>query len=92
MWIVFGIVAIITALLNIAWAAKGKDSKWFRFISISTTALTVCAFYSVTAKWVVNEDWPALMDVVPAMARWLWILTILSVIINSITLFRKTER
>ncbi len=87
MWIVFGITAAVSAVLNIAWAAKDRDPKWFRFISLSATALTLCAFYGIDAKWVVKEDWIALMDVVPAMARNLWILTVLSVMINGITLF-----
>ena len=92
MWIIIGIIAIISAALNIAWAAKGKDPKWFRFISLGATALTLCAFYSINAKWVINEDWIALMDVVPTMTRNFWVLTVLSVIINSVTLFLKTDR
>ena len=92
MWIVFGIVAVASAILNFVWAAKGKEPKWFRFISLSATALTLCAFYSINAKWVINEDWVALMDVVPAMTRRLWILTGLSVVVNSITLFWKADR
>ena len=92
MWLVSGMVAIVSAVLNIAWAAKGRESKWFRFISLSATALTLCAFYSIHAKWVINEDWIALMDVVPSMTRSLWVLTVLSVMINSITLFWKTDR
>jgi len=92
MWIIFGAIAIISAALNIAWAAKGKDPKWFRFISLAATALTLCAFYSINAKWVIREDWIALMDVVPTMTRNLWVLTVLSVVINSVTLFWKTDR
>ena len=92
MWFVFGTVAIVSAVLNIVWATIGKDPKWFRFISLSATALTLCAFYSNNAKWVIKEDWSALMDVVPSMTTGLWRLTILSIIINSITLFWKTDR
>ena len=92
MWIVFGIVAVASAILNLAWAAKGREPKWFRFISLSATALTVCAFNSVNAEWVINEDWIALMDVVPAMTRSLWVSTVLSVIVNGITLFWKKDR
>ncbi len=92
MWIVFGMIAILSAILNIAWAAKGREPKWFRFVSLSSTALTLCAFYGIHAKWVINEDWTALLDVVPAMTRILWVLTVLSVIINGATLFWKTDR
>ena len=64
----------------------------FPRISLGATALTLCAFYSINAKWVINEDWIALMDVVPTMTRNFWVLTVLSVIINSVTLFLKTDR
>lgn len=50
---------------------------WFRFISLSLTALTLCAFYSADAKWVLNEDWSALMDVVPTLSKTLWAIVFL---------------
>lgn len=92
MWLVLGTIAIVSAILNIAMAAAGKDPKWFRFLSLSATALTLCAFYSQNAGWVAKEDWSALMDVVPSMAVSLWRLTVLSIIINGVTLFLKRER
>lgn len=92
MWMVLGIAAIITAILNVVWSIKNQDAKWFRFISLSLTALTLCVFYSATAKWVLNEDWSALMDVVPTMSKSLWVLTIVSILINRISLFKKGDR
>ena len=92
MWLLFGAIAIVTAILNIAWAAHGKDPRWFRFASLSFTALTLCAFYSQSAQWVSHEDWSALMDVVPTMSRWLWVCAIASILINSVTLFGKSSR
>ena len=91
MWALLGFAAIITAILNIIWNARGKEAEWFRFISMSLTALTICALYSDSAKWVLNEDWSALMDVVPPMSRALWVLTILSILINSISLVKKSN-
>lgn len=92
MWLVLGIAAIITAILNVVRSVKNQDAKWFRFASLSLTALTLCAFYSADAKWVLNEDWAALTDVVPAMSKTLWVLTIGSILINSISLFKKNDR
>ncbi len=92
MWLVFGTAAVVSAVLNIAWAARGKEPKWFRFVSLSATALTLCAFYDLHAAWVVKEDWSALADVVPTMRGMLWTLTILSIGLNGITLFRKSDR
>ena len=37
MWLVFGIGAIIFAGLNVIWAFKNKNAKWFRFFSLSLT-------------------------------------------------------
>ena len=92
MWLFFGTTAIITAVLNIVWTLKGLDAKWFRFISLSLTAFTLCAFYTQVYQWVLIEDWSALYDVVPTVSKALWFLTIASIIINSISLFKKFNK
>lgn len=92
MWLFLGVAAIITAVLNIVWTMRNQDAKWFGFISLSLTALTLCAEYSLVEKWVLNEDWSALTDVVPGMSKVLLILTIASILINSISLFKKCNR
>ncbi len=91
MWIVLGFGAILTAGINVFNYIKNKEAKFFRFISLSLTALTVCMFYRMDAKWVLAEDWTALMDVTPTTARVLWILTIVSILVNSISLFDKKQ-
>lgn len=92
MWMFFCIIAVVTALLNVVWTVKGKDGKWFRFISLSFTALTLCAFYNTNAKWVINEDWGALSDVTPTTAKSLWVYTIVSIAINSVSLFKAPQK
>ncbi len=89
MWMLLGLGAIIFAVLNVAWVSRSKNAKWFRFISLSLTALTLCAFYSAEADRVVNQDWAGLMDVMPAMSTALWVCTIASILINSISLFKE---
>ena len=86
MWLVVGAGAIIFAILNLTWAFKQKKSKWFGFISLSLTALTACSFYSDAAVRVADEDWGALMDILPSMSKTLWVCVILSILVNSITL------
>ena len=81
-----GAGAIIFAILNLVWLFKQKSSKWFGFISLSLTALTVCAFYSDAAMRVINEDWGGLMDILPSMSKALWICVIISILANSIML------
>ena len=90
MWLVFGIGAIIFALLNVGFALK-KSAKWYRFCSLSLTALTVCAFYSDGARRVIKENWAGLMDTMPTMSKALWVLVILSIVINSVSLFRGND-
>ena len=92
MWLLLGVAAIVTAICNVIWSARNQEAKWFRFISLSFTALTLCEFYGAGAAWVINEDWSALMDVLPTMSRTLWILTIGSILLNSISLFNKSDK
>ena len=51
MWIFSGVLAIITAFMNVSWTAEGKESKWLMFASLSFTALTLCSFYQSDANW-----------------------------------------
>ena len=89
MWIILGLSAIVTACLNLYCWSKGKEAKWFRFLSLSLTALTLCANYSLDAQWVISQDWSALEDVVPTMSQYLWIMTVGSIALNGITLLPK---
>lgn len=92
MWFGFGSGAIITAMFNMIWTIKGKDAKWCRFISLSLTALTLCSFYSQNAVWVLSNDWSALEDVVPSVSVVLWILTLISIALNSVSLLKQKNK
>jgi len=91
-WFFFGINAIITAILNVIWTLRNREAKWFRFCSLSFTVFTLCSFYAEAAHWILVEDWSALMDVVPITSNMLWFLTVVSVAINSISLFKRSDR
>lgn len=91
MWIVFGIAAIITAIANIVCVITHREAKWFSFISLSLTALTLCAFYAQAANIVLSEDWSAALDVIPTLTKPLWFLTVVSVLLNGISLFGKKK-
>lgn len=91
MWIAFGIGAILSAGFNIIRTISGKDAKWCRFISLSLTALTLCAFHCQNAAWVLNKDWSALEDVAPSTSVTLLILTLISITLNSISLFKSKK-
>lgn len=92
MWFLFGLVAIIAAIFNVVWTMRKKDAKWFRYISLSFTILTLCAEYSQLSQWVSNEDWSALLDVAPYMSDPLWALAISSILINSVSLIRRHDK
>ena len=89
MWVLLGLAAIVTALLNVVASFINKEPKYFRFASLSLTALTMCAFYSDGAKRVIVNDWAGLMDIMPGMSRALWVCVIISILINSVSLLKK---
>lgn len=92
MWLFFGLIAVVTAMLNVIWTLRRREAKWFRFSSLAFTVFTLCAFYAQAAHWVSVKDWSALQDVLPITSKALWFLTMASVVINSISLFRKRNR
>ena len=92
MWLLFGITAIIMAVLNVVWTIRHREAKWFRFVSLSFTTLTLCAFYSQANHWAIVGDYSALLDVMPTLSDVLWFLTIASVMLNGICLFAKTDK
>ena len=89
MWLFSGISAII--LQDSIWITllKTRMKKWFRFAALSFTALTVCSFYSDGAMRVLNEDWGGLMDIMPTMSKALWVCVGMSILLNSVSLFRE---
>ena len=91
-WFFFAAASIITAILNVIWTLRNREAKWFRFCSLSFTVFTLCSFYAEAAHWILVEDWSALMDVVPITSNILWFLTVVSVAINSISLFTRRDR
>ena len=82
MWLILGVIAIVATFINLFMYKTGKDYKLTMAIGLSFTALTLCSEYSLVSKWVKVKDWSALLDVVPTMEKGLWILTIISIVLN----------
>lgn len=82
MWLIFGSIAIVITFINLYMYGKGKDYKLAMAMGLSFTALTLVAEYSMVSDWVKAEDWAALSDVVPTMGKALWILTMISILLN----------
>ncbi|WP_430787300.1 hypothetical protein VBD025_16090 [Virgibacillus flavescens] len=87
MWLTLGIIAIVLTVINLLLYAAGKDYKLAMALALSFTALTVCADYSFLTRWVKAEDWSALSDVIPGIARAFWFLTIVSILLNIAPIF-----
>lgn len=87
MWLLFGVSAVITAALNLAFCLRGRETKWFRFSSLSLITLTVCAFYSEGAARVLQEDWAGLADIMPSVSKLLWGCVLVSILVNGFSLF-----
>ena len=82
MWLIFGVIAIVATFINLYMYKTGKDYKFAMAMGLSFTALTLVAEYSMVSDWVRGEDWAALLDVVPTMETALWVLTIISILLN----------
>lgn len=89
MWFILGTGAIISAILNVIASLKQREAKYFRFLSLAVTGLTVCAFFTDAARMAERGDLSAMMDVLPTLSNLLWVLVIFSIIINSFSLFYK---
>ncbi len=89
MWLILGLGVIVFAFFTVIWAVRGKDARWFSYISLSLTALTLCAFYHDEAERVLSEDWAGLMDIMPTMSKSLWVCTFASILINSVGLLKR---
>lgn len=91
MWLILGVGAMISALLNMIATLKNNNADRYRFLSLSLTALTVCSCYLEAANRVIKEDWGGLMDIMPTMSKALLILVILSIAINSVSIFKRSN-
>ncbi len=82
MWVVLGLIAIVATFINLYMYKTGKDYRLAMAVGLSFTALTLVAEYRLVSNWVKDEDWSALLDVVPSMEKALWFLTIASILLN----------
>lgn len=92
MWIIFGLIAMIATCLNLYMYGARKDYKRAMAIGLSFTVLTTVVAYSMVADWVEREDWASLLDVVPTMKTVLWIVTVLSIVLNLLPMLLETKK
>lgn len=92
MFLVLGIIAIVATVLNLYLYKVGKDYKVAMSMGLSFTALTLVADHSIISDWVKVKDWAALLDVVPTMTTVLWVLTIISILLNTIPILLELKK
>ena len=92
MWLILGVMAIAATFINLYMYKTGKEYKLAMALGLSFTALTLCAEYRAISRWVKSEDWAALLDVVPTMEKLLWVLTIISILLNIAPVFLELEK
>ena len=92
MFLVLGVIAIVATVLNLYLYKVGKDYKLAMAMGLSFTALTLVAGYSMISGWVKVKDWAALLDVVPTMTTVLWVLTIISILLNTIPILLELKK
>ncbi|WP_333657232.1 hypothetical protein [Tissierella praeacuta] len=91
MWLILGLIAMVATFINLYMYKAGKDYKLAMAMGLSFTALTLCVEHSLISNWVKGEDWSALLDVVPTMEKALWILTVVSILLNIAPIFLELK-
>ena len=92
MFLVLGTIAIVATVLNLYLYKVGKNYKLAMAMGLSFTALTLVAGHSMISDWVKVKDWAALLDVVHTMTTALWILTIVSILLNIIPILLELKK
>lgn len=68
MWIICGVLSVIFCVLGWVMASRKKvKACWASFCSLVFVSLTLFMEYRMVWYWVNEEDWSALLDVVPSM-------------------------
>lgn len=96
MWIICGLLSVIFCAAGWFMELKKKKSMAFRAFACSLTfvSLTLLFEYRMVLDWVTEEDWSAMLDVVPAMSSALTGYVIVMIPANLLPMFlagRKKE-
>lgn len=92
MWLLFGIISIITAILNLINFDNIKKSEIFSFISLSFTSITIWSFFDDIARRNESGDLSGVMDIaVRSLSIVLLICIITSMILNFIPIYKRMK-
>lgn len=85
MLIVFGVLGVVSLIVGFAFYARKKEhASLCCGVSLTCVALAMLCEYLQVAKWVINNDQSALLDVVPYTYKNFVYLVIVAVVLNLI--------
>lgn len=92
--LVFGLIAWILPVVNLLRDKKLGNDKWvaFSIMSISACAISLCLQIFSIYYLVEIDDWSALLDIMGVLAFVSAVLLIVTIILNTITLFVYRDR
>lgn len=90
MWLILGLISIALTITNLVLYKMGKEYKLAMACALSFTALTTNSFYTILTDWVVNYNWPGLLDVAPYVNTPLFVLIGISIGLNMLPILLET--
>lgn len=93
MWFVCAGLSLVFCV--IAWIMaikKSNQAVWASGCSLSFVAITILMQYRMVMNWVNNEDWTALMDVVPSMFTVLCGYVIIMILANIFPVLKANKK
>lgn len=87
MWMFCGAVSLsFTVVTWILTLRRKNGADWASICALSFTAITLLLVYKMAVDWVCQEDWAALLDVLPTMFTIVTGYVILQILMNAIAL------
>lgn len=87
MWLICGALSLFFSVLTLILTFRGKnDGDWASICALSFTAVTLLLEYKMAMEWVCQEDWTALMDVLPTMFPWVSGFVTIQILLNGLAL------
>ena len=87
MWMFCGAVSLLFTVVTWILTLRIKNgADWASICALSFTAITLLLVYKMAVDWVCQEDWAALLDVLPTMFTIVTGYVILQILMNAIAL------
>lgn len=92
--IILGFLSLVILIINFYKISNDKLRHWpiYVILGFSFPILTLVSEYALVRKWVIEEDWSALMDVIPTMYYALIIFVIAMILLNSLSLYKYLKK